>query len=357
VALLILVSANLVYVLYTFEYPRIRLDSKSVSGPITISSKPNIYILIVDGYLSSEGLQAKGLQNYDIGKELGDKDFVVYGNAYSNYKPSTSSLTAFFEADQHYYRIPSDWSSVLAGNNRLYSILKSNGYQTIVSHPTDTFLRGNCESDYCFPAPGMFGQVSFFLAETIFYKKDFFKRLNLGMGGYKNSFYRILGESAKPFVIYSHVFLPSHGPRGCTDQQAEIDLYGKELLKANNWLSETIGQIESMDQHALVLVLGDHGAFLADNCTWTNPDVTSSDTIIDNLGVLMAVRWPSDYDNRYDADIHTLTDLSWYLLQYLSNDGLDEKAKPASSSFLISGDKIYKVTQDGVVIDSAEEYE
>ena len=357
VVFLILVFTNSSYVLYTFDDPQVQLESKSISGAITISNKPNIYILVVDGYQSKEGLQVKGLQNFDIGNKLAGKGFVVYSNAFSNYKPSVPSLINFFEIEHHYYHTPSDWSSVLTGDNKLYSMLKSNGYRTIIAHRTDFFLRGKCESDFCSPAPGKFGQVSFILAETIFYKKDFFKRTKLGRWDYKNNFYKLLGKSMTPFVVYSHVLLPSHGPKGCDDQQKEIDLYGKELLRANNWLSETIGQIESRDQQALIILLGDHGAFLSDNCTWGNPDVTSRHTIIDNLGVLMAVRWPDNYDNRYDANIHTLLDLSWYLLQYLSNDGLDEKAKPASSAFLKSGDKIYKVIQDGIVIDDPQEYE
>jgi hypothetical protein len=104
------------------------------------------------------------------------------------------------------------------------------------------------------------------------------------------------------------------------------------------------------------MVLGDHGSFLADGCTWDNPDVTSARSIIDNLGVLMAVKWPGDYENQYDAEIHTLMDLSWYLLQYLSDGKMNERQKPASTSFLKSNGKIYKVLEDGAIRDDAEEY-
>ena len=100
------------------------------------------------------------------------------------------------------------------------------------------------------------------------------------------------------------------------------------------------------------MILGDHGALLSNNCTWSDPDVTSIEAISDNLGILMAVKWPQGYDGRYDSGIHSLIDLSWYLLQYLSGDGMDEAQKPYSTSFLIreSDDLIYKVIQDGVIL-------
>jgi hypothetical protein len=177
------------------------------------------------------------------------------------------------------------------------------------------------------------------------------------MEKYQKSFYKILQESIDPFVIYSHVTLPSHGTRGCIDGQLEIDRYGRELSKANQWISDTVKQIETDDPDGLIVVLGDHGAFLADNCTWDNPDVTSAHTILDNLGVLMAVRWPSDHENHYDADIHTLMDLSWYMVQYLSNDKMDQATKPASAAYLKSNGKVYKVIQDGIIIDNPQEYE
>jgi hypothetical protein len=66
----------------------------------------------------------------------------------------------------------------------------------------------------------------------------------------------------------------------------------------------------------------------------------------------MAVKWPSDYDNRYDANIHTLIDLSWYLLQYLSGDGMDESQKPNSDSFLVREKEglVYKVIENGNIV-------
>ena len=74
-------------------------------------------------------------------------------------------------------------------------------------------------------------------------------------------------------------------------------------------------------------------------------------SIIDNLGVVMAVKWPQDYDHRYDQEIHTLMDLSWYLLQYLSDDSMGASQKPGSSSYLFrkTENLVYKVIQDGMI--------
>ena len=72
----------------------------------------------------------------------------------------------------------------------------------------------------------------------------------------------------------------------------------------------------------------------------------------------MAVKWPGDYDGRYDEKIHTLIDLSWYLLQYLSNDEMQESEKPMSASYLIRKDDhlVYRVVDEGVVQTDSKGY-
>ena len=73
----------------------------------------------------------------------------------------------------------------------------------------------------------------------------------------------------------------------------------------------------------------------------------------------MAVRWPADYDGRYDDSIHTLMDLSWYLLQYLSDGQMDEVDKPSSASYLVreSEGRMFEVVQDGAIISNPIGYD
>lgn len=98
--------------------------------------------------------------------------------------------------------------------------------------------------------------------------------------------------------------------------------------------------------------MGDHGAFLSDHCDDTDPDANSGDAIVDSLGVLLAVKWPIHYDGRYDDEIHSLIDFSWYLLQFLSGDAMDESQKPRSASYFYSkkGRLIYEVVRDGQIV-------
>ncbi len=351
-----LVIINLIFVLITSREIQGSNNEKTPIEQTHLARKPNIYILVVDGYLNKKGLLAKKIENFDIGNTLNEKGFKVYVDAFSNYKPSVQSMSGFFNLAHHYYNIPSDWVPIMTGSNKLYSILKANGYETKVIHPSDFFVQGNCQSDYCSPAPAVFGQFSFILAQTIFYNKGFYKNMKLGTWAYTINLHRIIREQENPSVIYSHVLLPSHGPRGCNDYQAQIDKYAQRLPEANTYISATVDEIVNTDPNGLIIITGDHGAMLTNNCTWTNPDVTSKDTVIDNLGILMAVKWPVAYDNSYDGDIHTLMDLSWYLLQFLSGDGFEESQKPSSSSYLKSDGKVYKVIQDGMIVDEPEEY-
>lgn len=123
-------------------------------------------------------------------------------------------------------------------------------------------------------------------------------------------FYQPLKETALPAVFYSHFLLPGHGPDGCVDPKAELQKCGANLARANAWIRGTIGKIESFADDAIIVTMGDHGAFLSDHCDDTDPDANSGDAIVDSLGVLLAVKWPIHYDGRYDDEIHSLIDFS-----------------------------------------------
>jgi hypothetical protein len=325
-----------------------------VARELALQKKASIYVLVADGYQNRQGLIFMGLEHLDIGQELSEKGFRVYESAYSNYRSSLPSMTSFFDIQHHYHRL-SDWENLITGTNKLYSVLRSNGYKTVVAHPSDYMVRGHCNSDVCYPAPNAFGQIGFILAETIYYREDFTERTSVGMDRYQEDFYQILEDTPSPAVIYSHVSVPNHGPKGCSNLDGPLKTYEKRIKEANEWIRSTVAKIESVDDNAIIMVLGDHGAMLTNNCSWFNPDVRSIEGIVDNLGVLMAVKWPDDYTNRHDDNMYSLMDLAWYLLQYLSEDAMDEDDKPSSASYLwkTGEDRIYRVVQDGrIILDS-----
>ena len=345
---LLLAFGNLVVTLATHSAPE---PEASVDVSLTLQKRPSVYVLVVDGYQNLSALKTKGFSDLYIGEELEARGFRVYANAFSNYKPSVPSLSSFLQVEHHRYRISPDWEDLVTGRNRLFSTLADNGYTTVIAHPNDYLLQGHCNSDVCYPTPGVFGQIGFILAETIFFRADFADRTDVGRGKFIGDFDALLDRIAKPAVLYSHVLTPGHGPRGCSSQQRVMSVYERGLGLANDWLNWVIGKIDAIDPGAIILIFGDHGALLANDCTWSEPDVRSRDTIEDNLGVLLAVRWPEDYDGRYDARIHSPLDLSWFLLQYLSGDALPPADKPASASYLMREpeQRIYRVVQNGII--------
>ena len=357
--MLLVTAANAAYSLYASGGARARRPSGEEIGDSlagTFDAKPSLYILVVDGYLNQAGLEAKGLASLDVGPELAARGFRVYTEAYSNYKPSSPSMTSFFDIRHHYYQPYTEWADHLTGGNKFYWNLRSNGYTTVTAHPSDFLLRGHCKSDFCYPAPSIFGQLGFVLAETLFYSPDFTVRTSVGMDQYKTDLYALLEETPAPAVFYSHVSWPNHGPNGCNEPQAALDKYERGLVAANNWIQGAINEIESFDEDAIIVFMGDHGAFLSDHCTWNNPNAQSRDVVIDNLGVLLAVKWPTTYDGRYDDRIHSPMDLSWYFLQYLSGDAMDEEDKPASASYLYNPTEklVYEVVRDGELVPEPE---
>ena len=178
--LMVLQSANFGFVLYLANdsdgSPSGQLEDSQLSLEVT----PSVYLVVADGYLNLEGLTSKRLERLSAGADLATRGFRVYDNAYSNYKPSTKSMAAFFGIAHHYYRPNPTWESLMTGDNRLYSVMRANGYKTVVAHPNDYLLQGRCYSDVCYPAPGIFGQIGFILAETIFYRQDFTDRTWVG---------------------------------------------------------------------------------------------------------------------------------------------------------------------------------
>ena len=79
-------------------------DRKEVRGEaeqIDYSEPESLLILRNKAYLNQAGLTLKGLQGLDIGPELSERGFQVYANAFSNYKPTTPSMTSFFDIQHH----------------------------------------------------------------------------------------------------------------------------------------------------------------------------------------------------------------------------------------------------------------
>ena len=358
ILVILLAAANVGYTALRIGSPEIRDSGPATARNPNLVRTPSVYILVVDAYQNRRGLLDKSLQRLDIGPTLSRRGFHVYENAFSNYAPTVPSLTSFFETRHHYYRVETEWEDTMTGDNALYAALHSNGYRTVIAHPNKFLLRDHCRSDFCFPTLGLYRQVQFILAETLYHRDDFADTTNVGAEQYREVMRRILAETPKPTVLYSHVLSPNHGPRGCSDTEIPLKIYEKGLHEANDWIEFAIDEIESNDEDAIILVLGDHGAILSDHCEWNNPDTTSARAIVDNLGILMAVKWPGDYDGRYDEKIHTLIDLSWYLLQYLSNDEMQESEKPMSASYLIRKDDhlVYRVVDEGVVQTDSKGY-
>ncbi len=354
---LALTAANTGYALYTSADSPGRQAGRVGSGEelgTPFEVKPSIYFLVVDAYLNRPGLVAKGLEHLDVGPELSERGFRVYENAFCNYKPSIRSMTSFFDLQHHYYQQNQGWEDQITGDSTLYGLLRSNGYTTAVAHPNDYLLRGHCKSDVCYPAPDALGRLGFMLAETLFYRADFTRRTSVGLEQYQEDLYQLLEQTPSPTVLYSHVGLPNHGPNGCTDPEAALQGYGDRLELANSWIQRTADKIESFDDKAIIVFMGDHGAFLTDHCNRRNPDASSQAAVIDHMGVLLAVKWPEGYDGRYDAGIHSLMDFSWYLMQFLGGDAMDETRKPRSASYLLNNEErlIYEVVRDGELVPS-----
>ena len=110
---------------FKFNSPPFVLSSSSIHFDST-QTKPDVYFIILDGYASNRTLKKfYSYDNSDFYKFLNSKGFRICDSAFSNYYSTTRSLCATLNMSYN-----DENKDALNGlrNNKLFSVLKSNGY-------------------------------------------------------------------------------------------------------------------------------------------------------------------------------------------------------------------------------------
>ena len=97
-----------------------------------------------------------------------------------------------------------------------------------------------------------------------------------------------------------------------------------------------IGLILKNDDDPLIIIAGDHGPW-GYRLKEDGNGKTISDSLfaLDRFGVLMAIRFPEDYQGQFDNDFKTHVNLFRYVFAYLSesNEILEKKASDDSYDY------------------------
>lgn len=310
----------------------------------TFAVSPNIYLLVYDSYVANETMLAYGINNSPQEDYLSGQGFELYPHNYSVGGSTLETMSRVLNASTEYYGVE---RRGISGDGIVQNIFKSMGYKTYGIFPSDYWFRGiGSTYDFSFPenVPRkqyilllraiLIGEFKFDLSYKDWTKEQFIET--------KQNIFE--GVSGNPVFIYMHSNLPIHSQNSGICLSNETDLYKARLTRANLEMKQDIKTIIENDPDAIVIVAGDHGPYLTQNCTSTTKgsiDISeiSRLDIQDRFGTFLAIRWASQDFTKYD-DITVLQDLFPAIFAYLYKDEiiLESSIEPHTiSDFRISG--------------------
>ena len=166
-------------------------------------------------------------------------------------------------------------------------------------------------------------------------------------------------KSLVPQFHYIQIFEPGHTMGkvvGICDEVAELALYSKSIAKVSISIESIVDNIIRLDPRAVVVISGDHGPFIRNKCR-RYVDLNSLGEYRDRVGVVTAIRWPDDYDGRYDQNIMTNVNLFRYLLASMVDDSVEILGTLVPEDVFVYGDSgVLKIISKGHVLIPPEKY-
>lgn len=269
---------------------------------VVFKTKPNIYMIQVDGYANKTELSKApySFDNSSFEVALENKGFKWYSNYRSNYYSTLSSNTSLFGMRHHYHLKPSkpyqeliNSREVIVGENPVISIFKNNNYKThlLLEKPYFLVNRPKIAYDFC--------NISLedvdYLGRGFEIKKDIETELNrlLEANNDSGNFYFI------------EKFLPSHITNSTDtskNKKTERELYLKRLKEANTWLTELISNIEAKDKNALIIISADHGGFVGFDTTNESTVKQDTEALVKTIFTsALAIKWNTEAPKFDDA--------------------------------------------------------
>lgn len=292
--------------------------------------KPNIYLIVTDGFGSLTYMRANGIKTSDFESRLQGRGFRLYDDTFSNYHATLDSMLSTLDMQHHYYRSARNMAEVsqtarqvIGGDNSLVRFLRTKGYRTQYIHQDDYLLLQGCSADYCFPRSVEYAGATSILKQLLprFLAPARYWDLQ-PPGVLRNEVSTQIDagkQSGTPQFQYIHLFAPQHAPNtvvGRCNEQFELGQYAQRIADTVPDIESTIDEIIRKDPDAVILLSGDHGPFIANRCE-RNFDINTPAEYRDRVGVLTAIRWPSGYDGRFDERIRTNVNLFRFVLASL----------------------------------------
>lgn len=349
------------YDVFTREQPRENVETTTADDDTypnfiatgQMKKKPDIYLLTYDAYVGQETMQQYGIDNSAQERFLTDAGFKIYPETYSVGFDSINSMSRMLEVSHQLTKMPRD---TVMGRALVPVKLKEQGYKThavlkpyfvvnalgsitydhVYPQMKDrsllglySMLRGMREGQFRFDVVG--AVVDYTQADWIAEKRKIFSQ-----------------QTQYPKFLYTHTG-PGHSQNSGQCLPNETELFEERLFKANLEMKEDIHTILASKRDAIIIVNGDHGPYLTDDCTLMKKlrsiDEISQQHIQDRSGTFLAIRWPGKGFEQHD-DFVVLQDVFEGVFKYLYDTDRVLKQSPDTATI-----RFNKMVPSGMVVD------
>ena len=131
----------------------------------------------------------------------------------------------------------------------------------------------------------------------------------------------ILQDTSKDHkFVYAHSIMPNHSSYKCLPN--EIELFKKRLQTANKEIKIDIKTILEQDKEAIIVVAGDHGAYLTENCGYIQPENITRETLLDRYSNFLAIKFPESLHQSIPNNINITQEILQKIINILFDDNI-----------------------------------
>jgi hypothetical protein len=295
--------------------PRQAALSALLSSPV--ARRPDVYLLIYDGYAAGSMMKHYGLEDHSL-DYLRRSGFTIHDDIYSIFWSSRGSMTSLMDMSA----VP---RAGIGGNNTSITFFRDHGYTTNLIINA-YLLEGNrtIAADYLFPRWTPQSSLSAlyrgiaggeFRSDIVFQDFDRDEWLAAKRAVLK-------APAGEPRMLYAHSGFPGHSQNSGTCLPDETAQYAARLAVASEEIRDDLEAIDSSHRDAIVIVAGDHGPYLTGDCLYMAQHAASELTaahLADRYGTRLAIRWPAAVSGRSDP-IEVIQDAFFAVAAYLLDD-------------------------------------
>ena len=380
-------------VVYAYQYTKMRSPSEVYHQDTLLSkqdvlidehtsfvirTRRNVYFLLFDGLTSVKGLEILPRLGVSVVNKASDhleklkeRQFTYYPQFYTNAQETKFAMSSYFymntkvDGSLIHTLLPHRMMRIIAGDSPVFQIFKQNSYHTnIVIPEIGNFERAGLMGKHCF-ASNCIGEDSYsYLHEALYLFERVVLKSNFLQSRYDHSVYNYnfnldilnkLASYSNNSFTYWHILSPMHAPtthtdsRGICSEEVETHNYKLRLEKAYKIMIQAADIIISNDTNAIIIFASDHGPYIFNRCALRSPLLTREE-VIERQGAFLTVRWPEDYDGRYDKDIKSSANLFRYVFSYLLDHEKLLVNKPDDDAFYQYKGEVIKSIDNGVIL-------